>query len=140
MSHPSLSIVVPAYNEEARIEAALERILGCIDERGWDAEVLIVDDGSKDQTASLVEQWMERHPRLHLIKNSGNRGKGHSIRNGILQAAGDIVMFTDSDLSAPMVEAERLVTALALGADVAIGSRWLDRSRQTVHQPLYRQF
>jgi len=139
MSHPHLSIVIPAYNEEARIETALQRVLDCIEEQGWDAEVLVVDDGSQDATTSIVETWMERYPRLHLIKNPGNRGKGHSVRNGALQAAGDIVMFTDADLSSPMIEAERLITALDAGADVAIGSRWLDRTRQTVQQPLYRQ-
>ena len=139
MSYPRLSIVVPAYNEAARIGATLERILKCIEERGWDAEVLVVDDGSEDDTASIVEAWMDRHPRLHLIKNPGNRGKGHSIRNGILQAAGDIVMFTDADLSAPMIEAERLIASIQAGADVAIGSRWLDRTRQIVQQPIYRR-
>lgn len=140
MAHPEISIVVPAYNEGTRIENALERIFTCVDQRGWDAEVLVVDDGSSDQTASIVKHWMEIHPRLHLIQNPGNRGKGYSVRNGLLQAAGEIVMFTDADLSAPMEEAERLFKALHEGADVAIGSRWMDRARQTIHQPLYRQF
>jgi glycosyltransferase involved in cell wall biosynthesis len=140
MAHPQLSIVIPAYNESARIEQTLERVLGCVAEREWDAEVLVVDDGSKDDTAAIVQRWMETHPRLHLVKNPGNRGKGYSVRNGLLQAAGDVVMFTDADLSSPMEEAERLLAALADGADVAIGSRWMDRTRQTIHQPLYRQF
>ncbi|GGA64132.1 glycosyl transferase [Edaphobacter acidisoli] len=140
MAHPQLSIVIPAYNESARIDEALERVLGCVTEQGWDAEVLVVDDGSKDDTAAIVQRWMNDHPRLHLIQNPGNRGKGYSVRNGLLQAAGDIVMFTDADLSAPMEEANLLFAALNNGADVAIGSRWLDRARQTIHQPLYRQF
>jgi glycosyltransferase involved in cell wall biosynthesis len=140
MSHPRLSIVIPAYNEASRIGSALECVLTCIERRQWDAEVLVADDGSQDETASIVENWMDRYPRLHLLKNPGNRGKGHSIRNGILQAAGDVVMFTDADLSAPMLEAERLIDAIKAGADIAIGSRWLDRTRQTIHQPLYRQF
>ncbi len=140
MSHPQLSIVIPAYNEGGRIEAALERVTSCIAARGWDAEILVVDDGSKDNTAAIVQRWMESYPRLHLIQNPGNKGKGYSVRNGLLQAAGEIVMFTDADLSAPMEEAERLLAALADGADVAIGSRWMDRTRQTIHQPLYRQF
>jgi glycosyltransferase involved in cell wall biosynthesis len=140
MAHPELSIVVPAYNESSRIENALERILSCVQEREWTAEVLVVDDGSTDNTASIVQQWMKKHSNLHLIQNPGNRGKGYSVRNGLLQAAGEIVMFTDADLSAPMEEAERLLTAIRDGADVAIGSRWLDRARQTIHQPLYRQF
>ena len=140
MSHPQMSIVIPAYNESARIEATLERVLSCVENEGWDAEVLVVDDGSKDDTAAIVQHWMRTHPRLHLIKNNGNRGKGYSIRNGLLQAAGDVVMFTDADLSAPMEEATRLLAALDAGADVAIGSRWMEKARQTIHQPLYRQF
>jgi len=140
MSHPALSIVIPAYNECARIEGTLERVMSCVRERGWDAEVLVVDDGSTDETVAVVQRWMETHDRLHLVKNAGNRGKGYSVRNGLLQAAGDVVMFTDADLSAPMEEAERLVTAIEEGADVAIGSRWLDKQKQTVHQPLYRRF
>lgn len=140
MAHPQLSIVIPAYNESARIEQTLDRVMNCVSVQGWDAEVLVVDDGSKDNTAAIVERWMRVHPRLHLVKNAGNRGKGYSVRNGLLQAAGEIVMFTDADLSAPMEEAERLVAAIAAGADVAIGSRWMDRTRQTIHQPFYRQF
>ena len=140
MPHPHLSIVIPAYNESLRIEDALERVTACVSEQGWDAEILVVDDGSKDDTAAIVHRWMANHPRLHLIQNPGNRGKGYSVRNGLLQAAGDIVMFTDADLSAPMEEAERLIAAIDNGADVAIGSRWMDRTRQTIHQPLYRQF
>jgi glycosyltransferase involved in cell wall biosynthesis len=140
MAHPQLSIVIPAYNESARIEHALDRVLSCVAEQGWDAEVLVVDDGSKDDTAAIVQRWMAKHPRLHLVQNPGNKGKGYSVRNGLLQAAGDIVMFTDADLSAPMEEAQLLLDAIADGADVAIGSRWMDRTRQTIHQPLYRQF
>jgi glycosyltransferase involved in cell wall biosynthesis len=137
---PHLSIVIPAYNEAARIENALARVLECVEQQSWDAEVLVVDDGSKDATPEIVHRWMERYPRLHLIQNDGNRGKGFSVRNGLLQAGGEIVMFTDADLSAPMEEAERLFAAIADGADVAIGSRWLDKARQTIHQPLYRRF
>jgi glycosyltransferase involved in cell wall biosynthesis len=140
MSHPRLSIVIPAYNESARIEATLDRVMSCVEQQGWDAEVLVVDDGSRDATAEIVQRWMELYPRLHLIKNPGNRGKGYSVRNGLLQAAGDVVLFTDADLSSPMEEANRLMAALDRGADVAIGSRWMERERQTIHQPLYRQF
>ncbi len=139
MAHPQLSIVIPAYNEGARIEKTLRRVMECVSERGWDAEVLVVDDGSSDRTPEIVTRWMERYPRLHLVQNPGNRGKGYSVRNGLLQAAGEIVMFTDADLSAPMEEAEGLIAAIAGGADVAIGSRWVDRTRQTIHQPMYRQ-
>ena len=140
MTTPSLSIVIPAYNEGARIETALERVLSCVAERHWNAEVLIVDDGSSDSTAEIVRRWMATHPNLHLIHNEGNRGKGYSVRNGILQSTGEIVLFTDADLSSPIEEAELLFAALNDGADVAIGSRWLDKQRQTIHQPLYRRF
>jgi glycosyltransferase involved in cell wall biosynthesis len=140
MAHPRLSIVIPAYNESARIQATLARVLDCVEARHWDAEILLVDDGSTDETVAIVQRWMVRHPRLHLIKNAGNRGKGYSVRNGLLQAAGEIVMFTDADLSAPMEEAEQLIDAIDEGADVAIGSRWLDKQKQTTHQPLYRRF
>jgi len=140
MSQPQLSIVIPAYNESLRIEATLERVFDCVEQEGWDAEVLVVDDGSKDETAAIIERWMETKPRLRLIQNPGNRGKGYSVRNGLLQAAGEVVLFSDADLSSPMEEANRLIAAIRGGADVAIGSRWLDRTRQTIQQPLYRQF
>jgi glycosyltransferase involved in cell wall biosynthesis len=140
MSHPYLSIVIPAYNESARIEQTLQRVMDCIYDREWDAEVLVIDDGSADDTRDIVKRWMDVHPRVHLVRNPGNRGKGYSVRNGLLQAAGDVVLFTDADLSAPMEEAERLLAALHAGADVAIGSRWMDRTRQTIHQPMYRRF
>jgi glycosyltransferase involved in cell wall biosynthesis len=137
---PRLSIVIPAFNESARIDGTLSRVMWCVEERGWDAEVLVVDDGSTDNTPAIVQKWMRRYPRLHMVRNPGNRGKGYSVRNGLLQAAGEIVMFTDADLSSPIEEAELLMAALEDGADVAIGSRWLDRQKQTIHQPLYRRF
>jgi glycosyltransferase involved in cell wall biosynthesis len=140
MEEPQYSIVIPAFNEQARIGATLSRVMECVQERGWQAEVLVVNDGSRDRTAAIVEAAAERYPNLRLIHNPGNRGKGYAVRNGILQARGKIVMFTDADLSAPMEEAERLFAALENGADVAIGSRWLDRSRQTLKQPIYRRF
>ena len=74
-----------------------------------------------------------------MVENPGNRGKGYSVRNGLLHALGEVVMFTDADLSAPIEEAQGLFDAIAEGADIAIGSRWLERNRQTIRQPLYRQ-
>lgn len=143
MAQPQLSIVIPAHNEAARIEWTLERVLRCVRERAWDVEVLVVDDGSTDDTPERVARAMERPDewmgRLHLIQNPGNRGKGYSVRNGLLQAVGETVLFTDADLSAPMEEADRLLAALAAGADVAIGSRWMERKRQTIEQPIYRR-
>ena len=140
MNGPQVSIVIPAYNEGKRLGRTLEHVLRCVREREWHAEVLVVDDGSTDGTAAVVQHWREQHHELFLIENPANCGKGFSVRNGLLQAAGEIVMFTDADLSAPIEEAELLFKAIADGADVAIGSRWLDRKRQTRHQPLYRRF
>jgi len=139
MVTPHYSIVIPAYNESARIGHALTEILRTLDEKLWDAEVIVVNDGSSDNTAAIIESVAARDKRVRLLENPRNCGKGFSVRNGLLHAAGSIVMFTDADLSAPMEEAERLFAAIRDGADVAIGSRWLERSRQTIHQPLYRQ-
>jgi glycosyltransferase involved in cell wall biosynthesis len=138
--YPKYSIVIPAFNETARIPATLRAVIACIRENAWDAEVIVVNDGSTDSTAQLVLDMAREAPEIRLLENPGNRGKGYAVRNGILHALGDIVMFTDSDLSAPMNEAERLFAAIAGGADIAIGSRWLASSRQTHRQPLYRQF
>ncbi len=140
MGYPQYSIVIPAYNESARILGALQAVTGCIRERAWSAEVIAVDDGSRDQTAAIVRAFAVDAPEVRLLQNPGNRGKGYSVRHGILQALGEVVMFTDADLSAPIEEAERLFAAIAAGADIAIGSRWLERTRQTIRQPLYRQF
>lgn len=134
------SIVIPAYNEQARIVATLDAVLDCVARRDWSVEVLVVNDGSSDGTAQIVRKIAEANPSVRLIENARNRGKGYSVRNGMLQAQAPIVMFTDADLSSPMEEAELLFAALAEGADVAIGSRWLERSRQTIQQPLYRRF
>jgi dolichyl-phosphate beta-glucosyltransferase len=138
--YPKYSIVIPAYNEGARIPATLQSVVSCIRERGWAAEVIVVNDGSTDRTAEIVRDFAKTAPEVRLLENAGNRGKGYSVRAGLLQAQGDVVMFTDADLSAPIDEAERLFTAIAGGADIAIGSRWLESSRQTHRQPLYRQF
>lgn len=140
MDELQYSIVIPAFNEQARIGATLERVMDCVQARHWAAEVLVVNDGSRDQTAAIVSAAARQYPNLRLIENPGNRGKGYSVRSGMLQARGAIVMFTDADLSAPIEEAELLFAAIADGADVAIGSRWLDRSRQTLRQPIYRRF
>jgi dolichyl-phosphate beta-glucosyltransferase len=134
------SIVIPAYNEEARIGVALTDVIRCIQARAWNVELIVVDDGSTDRTAAIVKTFADQHPFMRLLPNGSNHGKGYSVRNGMLHATGKIVLFTDADLSAPIEEAERLFAAIHGGADVAIGSRWLERKRQTVEQPLHRRF
>ena len=138
--YPKYSIVIPAYNESGRIPATLRAVVECIRSRGWDAEVVVVNDGSRDNTAAVVREIAATAPEIRLLENPANRGKGYSVRHGILHALGDIVMFTDADLSSPIEEADGLFAAIAQGADMAIGSRWLATSRQTHRQPLYRQF
>jgi glycosyltransferase involved in cell wall biosynthesis len=137
---PKYSIVIPAFNESARIPAALESVVSCIRTRGWDAEVIVVNDGSTDTTAEVVRAFAQSAPEIRLIENPGNRGKGYSVRAGMLDARGEVALFTDADLSSPITEAERLFAAIDAGASIAIGSRWLESGRQTQRQPLYRQF
>ena len=139
MQYPRYSIVIPAYNESARIPATLRSVVECVRANQWPAEIIVVNDGSSDSTAQVVRDFSLQAPEVRLLENPGNRGKGYSVRAGILRAQGEIVMFTDADLSAPMEEAERLFAAIANGADIAIGSRWVESSRQTARQPLYRQ-
>jgi len=136
---PAYSIVLPAYNESERVASTLEKILAHSEQRGWKTEVIVVNDGSTDDTARLVSGYAARHPGVRLLDNPGNRGKGYSVRNGMLHATGDILLFSDADLSSPIVEADKLFAAIAAGADVAIGSRWLKAELQTKRQPLHRQ-
>jgi glycosyltransferase involved in cell wall biosynthesis len=133
------SLVIPAYNESSRIRPTLDKLLRHIAEQKWDAEIVVVDDGSRDDTAEIVREYARTHPQIRLVQNPGNRGKGYSVRNGMLHAAGDICLFSDADLSSPITEAEHLFAAIRGGADVAIGSRWLRAELQTERQPLYRQ-
>jgi glycosyltransferase involved in cell wall biosynthesis len=138
--YPRYSIVIPAFNERLRIIATLDAVVACVRRENWDAEVIVVNDGSSDETADLVRDFIRHAPEVRLMENPSNRGKGYSVRNGLIHANGEIVMFTDADLSAPIDEAERLFAAIEKdGADIAIGSRWLATSRQTHRQPLYRQ-
>ena len=133
----TFSFVVPAYNESRRIRPTLDEVLRY--SRDLDAEILVVDDGSSDDTAQIVRDYATMHPRIRLVENPGNRGKGFSVRNGMLHARGEICLFTDADLSSPIAEAQKLFDAIAAGADIAIGSRWLRSELQTERQSLLRQ-
>jgi dolichyl-phosphate beta-glucosyltransferase len=113
--------------------------LGYVRTQGWDAEIIVVNDGSRDNTAEIVRSYAEKFPQLRLVENPGNRGKGFSVRQGVLNSRGRIILFSDADLSSPIEEAPKLFQALEEGADVAIGSRWLRASLQTQRQPLHRQ-
>ena len=136
---PTYSIVIPAYNESARLGATLEKVLAYVHAQRWDAEVIVVNDGSRDNTADIVRAFAAKDPALRLVENPGNHGKGYSVRNGMLNTRGRIVLFSDADLSSPIEEAPKLLQALDDGADIAIGSRWLRAETQTQRQPLHRQ-
>jgi glycosyltransferase involved in cell wall biosynthesis len=133
------SLIIPAYNESSRIRPTLDEILRYVAEQQWDAEILVVDDGSRDDTAAIIREYAGEHSQVRLIQNPGNRGKGFSVRNGMLHARGDICLFTDADLSSPIAEVQKLFDAVRQGADLAIGSRWLRAELQTERQPFYRQ-
>ena len=139
MTDITYSIVIPAYNEGERLSATLEKVLAYVHSQGWNAEVIVVNDGSRDNTADLVRAFAVKDPMLRLVENPGNRGKGYAVRNGILNSRGEIVVFSDADLSSPIEEMPKLLAALADGADIAIGSRWLQADLQTQRQSLHRQ-
>lgn len=138
-TNPEISIVIPSYNEELRLPVTLEKIAGYLPSLGGETEILVVDDGSKDRTAEVAESFRRIFPNLRVISNGVNRGKGFSVRHGMLEARGRAVLFTDADLSAPIEEAPKLLEALKT-YDVAIGSRALDRSLITVHESHFREF
>jgi glycosyltransferase involved in cell wall biosynthesis len=136
---PDLSIIIPSYNEESRLPDTLERIAAYLSDSGREAEVLVVDDGSKDGTAAVADYFRIKLPALRVVSNGVNRGKGYSVRHGMQEARGRVALFTDADLSAPIEEAGKLIDALDT-YDVAIGSRAMDRSLISVHESPFREF
>ncbi len=138
-TNKTYSIVIPAYNESERITASLDKILAYIAEQKWVAEVIVVNDGSRDNTADIIRGYMRQNPIVRLVENPGNKGKGYSVRHGMMEARGYVLLLTDADLSSPIYEAPKLFAAIEQGADIAIGSRWLQKETQTKRQPFYRQ-
>ena len=131
-----LSIVIPAYNEERRLPGSLEKVLAFLQTRDYPAEVIVVDDGSTDNTVDVVEGFMARYPFVSIIKND-HRGKGYAVRTGMLAAQGTYVLFSDADLATPIDEVDRLLTFLEDGYDIAIGSRE-GLGAQRIKEPGYR--
>jgi glycosyltransferase involved in cell wall biosynthesis len=140
---PRLSIVLPAYNEASRIVPSLESIQDYLTSHRIDAEVIVVDDGSTDGTPDVVRRLIPRFERgsmLRVLLNPGNRGKGYSVRHGVLDSTGEQVLFTDSDLSSPIEEYAKLAAPIERReAAIAIGSRALPNSRVEVHQSRLRE-
>jgi glycosyltransferase involved in cell wall biosynthesis len=136
---PKVSIVVPAFNEAVRIADSVHRIQAFLQTVSWNAEVIVVDDGSADDTSAVVKSV--KFPGLRLLRNDPNTGKGFAVRAGVLVATGEYVLFTDADLSAPIEELKKLlIAAETQGADVVIGSRAVDRSYIEKHQSRGREF
>ncbi len=137
----SLSIIIPAFNEESRLPVTIEALKTYLATQQFAfLEVVVVDDGSRDGTAALVERVAAEWPVVRLLRNPGNRGKGFSVRHGMLDAKGEWVLFSDADLSAPIGEVEKLLQCVEkTGADIAIGSRALDRSLVSKHQGAMRE-
>ena len=136
---PELSIIIPSFNEELRLPVTLAEISAYIRASSRETEVIVVDDGSSDRTASIAESFRSEIHRLRVVANGSNRGKGYSVKHGMLEARGRIVLFTDADLSAPIDEADKLIAALA-DHDVAIGSRALNRNLISVRQSVFREY
>jgi dolichyl-phosphate beta-glucosyltransferase len=135
MSEPLLSIVVPAYNEGRRIRDTLEKLCYFKELESYSIELIVVDDGSTDQTIETVSEF----PAIRLVRNDRNHGKGFTVRHGVLEARGEFILFTDADLSTPIEEVDKLLSALqSSGADAAVGSRALKRELIGIHQPWFR--
>jgi glycosyltransferase involved in cell wall biosynthesis len=138
----SLSIVIPAYNEAVRLGTSLQTVVEYLREHWPEAELIIVDDGSRDNTAELAREILGEGGSLRtsIISYKSNLGKGRAVRLGLQAARGDVALFSDADLSTPITEAPKLVEPIMRGDfDVTFGSRALDRSLIGVHQPWRRE-
>ncbi|HXH48526.1 MAG TPA: dolichyl-phosphate beta-glucosyltransferase [Terriglobia bacterium] len=141
MSDPYLSIVIPAYNEALRVGKTLVEVQKYAATKPFEVEMVLVDDGSRDGTLDLFREFQNLRPGTCVLCNEVNRGKGFSVRRGVLQSRGEVILFTDADLSAPIEEADKLLASLESGtADAAIGSRAIDRTLIGVRQPWRREY
>ena len=135
-----LSIIIPAYNEEKRIGSTLSRIYGFLKTKSYEYEVILVDDGSNDKTIlEAKDSELAKTNKLKIVKNVANKGKGFSVKNGVLNSTGEFVLFSDADLSTPIEEADKLFDHSGKGYDIVIGSRSIAGSDVKVHQPFYRE-
>jgi len=136
-----LSIIIPAYNEQDRLPLTLSKIHSYCNSQSYNYEVLVVDDGSTDNTIRVVtDNPLSEAGRLRILKNQRNRGKGYSVKRGVMASKGDYVLFSDADLSTPIGEVEKLFSALNERFDIAIGSRSIKGAQIKEHQPLYREY
>jgi len=134
-----ISIVIPAYNEEKRIGKALKKVYEYFKEKKIEFEIIVVDDGSNDKTVEIVEKFSFDKKEIRILKHEKNMGKGAAVKTGILNAKGELILFTDADLSTPIEEFEKLKKEIENGYDIAIGSRGLKDSKIVIPQPFYRR-
>jgi dolichyl-phosphate beta-glucosyltransferase len=139
MTEPFLSIVIPAYNEEARLAPTLQKIYEYLRARPYLYELIVVSDGSRDETARVAWGWQPEDCPLTVIDRKENRGKGYTVREGVEKSRGEFVLFSDADLSTPIEELEKLLDFSRQGGDVVIASRNLPDSRILVYQPWHRK-
>ena len=136
---PEVSIIIPAFNEALRLPATLDQVERFLATAGLSAEVIVVDDGSRDATADVVRQRAAVWPQLKLVAAEHNGGKGAAVRLGMAEARGRYRIFSDADLSVPIDDLQKLLGPLRTGAGVAIASRGLKDSQVELHQPWYRE-
>jgi glycosyltransferase involved in cell wall biosynthesis len=139
---PDISIVIPAFDEAERLAAPLEHICTYIKDRGVDAEIVVVDDGSSDDTSQTAARVLSRFSNVSgdVVRYEQNRGKGFAVRTGLARSRADIALFSDADLSTPIEEMDKLILPIRSGEyDVTFGSRALDRSLIGAHQPWRRE-
>jgi dolichyl-phosphate beta-glucosyltransferase len=135
-----LTVVIPAYNEEARLGPTLDRLRAWLSEWGGSFEVLVVDDGSRDATVSVAQEYADGNPGFAIHRLDRNRGKGAAVREGFARSHGDFVLFTDADLSTPIEEYPRLQEVVDRGSDFVLASRGLPGSDLVVRQAWYREW
>ncbi len=138
MKTNKISVVIPAYNEEERLGPTLKKIGKYLKEHFEEHEIIVVDDGSTDNTREVALKY--RRNRVRVLTNRPNRGKGYSVKRGILDAKHPLILFSDSDLATPIEEVEKFIQHIKKGYDIVIGSRNMKESNIVVKQPLYRQF
>jgi dolichyl-phosphate beta-glucosyltransferase len=139
LSAPQLAVIVPAYNEADRMPPTLRRLHEYLSAQPYTWSVTVVSDGSRDETEAIVRAFAAEHPGFGVIAYQPNRGKGYAVRRGMLEVEGELLLFSDADLAAPIEEVEKLLPMIEQGYRIAIGSRPLKESRLEVRQPLYRE-
>lgn len=134
-----MAVIIPAYNEDQRILPTLERVRDYLSGQNYSWSVTLISDGSSDRTVGIGQEFAAQNPGFHVIDYKPNRGKGYAVRTGMLSVEGDMILFSDADLAAPIEEVEKLLEHMKAGADVAIGSRPLKDSDLEIRQPFYRE-